>query len=155
MAAGALRRLRFSGEEARLVETTVRHHLRPLQLVWQSGISKRAIYRFFRDTGDAGVEVAILALADRRATVGPNAADDQFPALLETVGILLDAYFNRQQTVVAPAPMLTGRDLIDQFGLAEGPEIGRLLAGLQEAQAAAQVATRAQAEEWVRHKIGD
>ena len=155
MAAGVLRRLRFSGEEARLVETTVRHHLRPLQLAWQGRTSKRAIYRFFRDTGDAGVEVALLALADRHATVGPAAADDQFPALLDTVGALLDAYFNRQQTAVAPAPLLTGRDMIDQFGLTEGPEVGRLLADLKEAQATGQVTTRAQADEWVRHRIGD
>jgi tRNA nucleotidyltransferase (CCA-adding enzyme) len=51
--------------------------------------------------------------------------------------------------------LLTGRDLIDQFGLKQGPAIGRLLAALQEAQATGQVTTRDQAEQWVRLAVRD
>jgi hypothetical protein len=161
MAADILRRTRFSTDAQRLVETIVRHHLRPLGLTWGGVPSKRAIHRFFRDTGDAGVEVALLSLADNRATVGYQDADepswgaDEYQPLLETVTSLLDAYFNRQKTVVAPLPLLTGRDLIDQFGLEEGPAIGRLLAALREAQATGEVTNREQAEGWIRREIGD
>lgn len=155
MAAEAMRRLRFATDATRLVETIVRHHLRPLQLAWQGSVSKHAIYRFFRQTGDAGVDAALLSLADHQATVGPDADDEQYPALLETVRALLDAYFNQQGTVVTPPPLLTGRDLIRQFGLKEGPEIGRLLAALREAQAVGQVTDREGAEEWVRQRIGE
>jgi putative nucleotidyltransferase with HDIG domain len=152
MAAEAMRRLRFSGEATRLVEAIVRHHLRPLQLAWQGVASKRAIHRFFRDAGDAGVEIALLSLADHWATVGPG-VDDQYPDLLKTVRALLDTYFNHRQMVVAPPPLLTGHDLIHQFGLAQGPEIGRLLAALQEAQAIGQVTNRQQAEAWVKRRL--
>ena len=153
MAADAVRRLRFAGDAVRLVETIVCHHLRPLQLAWRGETSRRAIHRFFRDAGDAGVEVVLLSLADHRATVGPNADDDRYPALVETARFLLDAYFNQLQTVVAPAPLLTGRDLIQQFGIAEGPAVGRLLAAMREAQAIGAVNSREQAEEWVRDKL--
>lgn len=162
MAADVLRRLRFSGDAVRLAEAVVRHHLRPLQLTWHGVASKRAIHRFFRDVGDAGVEVALLSLADNRATTGYDddadpcsEATHEYRALLKTVASLLDAYFNRKETVVAPPPLLTGRDLIDQFGLKQGPAIGRLLTALQEAQAIGQVTSRKQAEEWVSRKIGD
>ena len=100
-------------------------------------------------------------LADNRANVGYQDADessggaDEYRPLLETVTSLLDAYFNRQKTVVAPPPLLTGRDLIDQFGLEEGPAIGRLLTALQEAQATGEVTNREQAEGWIRHEIGE
>ena len=154
VAADAVRRLRFAGEAVRRVEAIIRHHLRPLQLAWQGAINKRAIHHFFRDVGDVGVDVALLSLADHLATVGPDADDDQYPTLLETVKALLDAYFNQRQTVVAPPPLLTGDDLIGQFGLAQGPEIGRLLAALQEAQAVGQVTSREQAEAWARCRIG-
>jgi poly(A) polymerase len=154
MAAKAMRDLRFATDATRRVETMVRHHLRPLQLAWQGRVSKRAIYRFFRDAGDAGVDTALLALADQRATTGPDAGDEQYAALLETVGELLDAYFTQQGTVVTPPPLLTGRDLMRQFGLSEGPEIGRLLAALREAQAVGQVRDREEAEGWVRGRIG-
>jgi hypothetical protein len=42
---------------------------------------------------------------------------------------------------------------MSQFGLAEGPSIGRLLAALREAQAAGEVETRAQAEEWIWQRL--
>jgi tRNA nucleotidyltransferase/poly(A) polymerase len=161
MAADMLGRTRFSTEAQRLVETIVRHHLRPLGLTWGGVPSKRAVHRFFRDTGDAGVEVALLSLADSRATVGYQDADDasrgadEYQPLLETVTALLDAYFNRQETVVAPPPLLTGRDLIDRFGLEEGPALGRLLAALREAQATGEVTDREQAEDWIRREIGE
>jgi len=161
MAADILRRLRFSTDAVHLVETVVRHHLRPLQLMGQGVTSKRAIHRFFRDTRDAGAEIGLLSLADNCATAGYHVDTDQlsevaqveYRALLETVTSLLDAYFNRQQSVVAPVPLLTGRDLIDQFGLKQGPAIGRLLTALREAQATGQVTSREQAEAWVRHKV--
>jgi len=102
-----------------------------------------------------------LSLADNRATAGYDDADQssenahEYRSLLEIVTSLLDAYFNRQRTVVAPSPLLTGRDLIDQFGLKQGPAIGRLLVALQEAQATGQVTTREHAEQWVRRAVRD
>ena len=117
---------------------------------------------YVRNRGDAGVEICLLSLADQRATVGYD--DDADPSsegarecrsLLETVTALLDAYFNRRQSVVAPPPLLTGRDLIDQFGLEQGPAIGRLLDALREAQATGQVENRDQAEEWVKRTVRD
>jgi poly(A) polymerase len=153
LAAAALRRLRFAGDAVRLVESLVRHHLLPLQLAWGGSASRRAVHRYFRATGGAGVEVALLALADQRATTGPEAGDDQYPVLLAVVGDLLEAYFQRQPTVVAPRPLLNGRDLKRQFGLPQGPPIGRLLDGLREAQAVGEVANRAQAEAWVKERI--
>jgi putative nucleotidyltransferase with HDIG domain len=153
LATAALRRLRFAGDAVRLVESLVRHHLRPLQLAWGGGASRRAVHRYFRATGEAGVEVALLALADQRATKGPTAPDDQYPILLTVVHDLLEAYFQRQPTVVAPRPLLSGRDLKRQFGLPQGPAIGRLLDDLREAQAIGEVATRAQAEDWIKERI--
>src|SRR5205085_1170548 len=50
-----LRRLKFSDKEITLVKTVIAHHLRPILLA-QNGVSDRAIYRFFRDTGDVGVD---------------------------------------------------------------------------------------------------
>jgi hypothetical protein len=101
-------------------------------------------------------------LADHRATVGlertphsPRGDDDGYPKLLRVVAELLDSYFNHRQTVALPVSLLTGRDLIHQFDLAQGPVIGRLLANLREAQATGEVSTREQAELWVRHKISE
>ena len=152
VAADIMRQLRFSGEAVRRVEAIVLHHVRLLQPVWQGAINKGMIHRFFRDLGDVGIDVTLLTLADHRATFGPDPGDGRWSLLLETASTLLDAYFNQRQTVVLPLPLLTGRDLIRQFGLAEGPEIGRLLADLREAQAVGQVTSREEAETWVKRR---
>ena len=54
------------------METIVRNHMRPLLLGQGGGLpSRRSIYRFFRATGLAGVDVCFLSLADFLATYGP------------------------------------------------------------------------------------
>lgn len=148
-----LQTLRFPRQAVHRVEAVVQHHLRPLSLAWQGAVSQRAIHRFYRDLRDAGVEVAVLALADHQATVGPPSDDSEWPVLLDTVRQLLDAYFNRHHAVVAPPPLLDGHELVQQFGLAPGPQLGQLLAALREAQAAGVVTTREQAQAWVREHL--
>ncbi len=72
VAAGILERLRFSGKEIKLVEVMVREHLRPGQMS-QGGLpTRRAIYRYFRDTEGAGIDILFLSLADHLATRGPK-----------------------------------------------------------------------------------
>ena len=155
MAAEVLGRLRLPRQVVRLVTTVIRHHLRPLSLAHQGIPSRRATHRYYRDLGDAGVEVALHALADLQATIGPpDGGVVQWPALLSTVAWLLDTYFNRYRQIIAPPALLTGHDLVHHLGLKPGPHLGQLLAELQEAQAAGAVTTRAEAEAWARARCG-
>jgi len=93
-------------------------------------------------TGDAGVEVVLLSLADHLATWGPNLQEQRWARRLEVAETLLTHYFERHEETVAPPPLVTGHDLMAELGLAEGPEIGQLLGALREAQAAGNVRTR-------------
>ena len=58
---------------------------------------------------------------------------------------MLTHYFDQYEETVAPPPLITGNDLITGLGLDAGPEIGRLLETLREAQAAGEVSTRDEA----------
>ena len=143
--------LRFSSEEAQRVSAVVAHHLRPLLLAGDAGASRRAIYRFYRQTGEAGIDVVLLALADFLGTHadGPPPVDE-WNRLLDIASQLLRAYFETPGEAVKPPVLLTGHDLMNEFGLPAGPGLGRLLAELREAQAAGEVADREAAGEWVR-----
>ncbi len=142
LAAERLRALRFSGDEIALLQTIVAYHLRPLLLGnSKKGPSRRAIYRFFKGAGEAGVEVALLSLADALATWGPAINGRRWLRALDVAGALLNAFFERSE-VVTPPPLLNGRDLMGALGLAPGPEIGRLLEAIREAQAAGEIETR-------------
>jgi tRNA nucleotidyltransferase/poly(A) polymerase len=143
--AQALRRLRFNRTEIRLGETIVRHHMRPLLLAAQGGVSSRAIYRLFRDTGDAGVDVLLHALADHRAAYAPTTEDDLWPRLLALTAQMLADYWDHHEERVAPTPLIDGHDLLREFKLEPGPRIGELLEAVREAQVTGQIQTREQA----------
>jgi tRNA nucleotidyltransferase/poly(A) polymerase len=141
-----LQRFHFSNQAADFVETVVAQHMRPLLLSWADKVSRRAIYRFFRDTAGsgyrAGVAVALHALADQQATYAPGKGEQELRELRGLVYKLVTAYFEQHEQVVDPPPLLSGRDLIELLGLSQGRLVGLLLNRLKEAQATGEVNDR-------------
>ena len=140
-----LRRLRFGGNEVSLAKTIVANHMRPCLLADQEVVTRRAVYRFFRDTGDAGVDTLLLYLADHLATWGPNLRMARWHKRAEFVASMLADYYERNQKVISPPKLISGHDLMEEFGLEEGPRIGELLEAVREAQAEGEVGTREEA----------
>jgi hypothetical protein len=70
------------------------------------------------------------------------------------VGQLFHHYFDRHEETVRPDPLLDGEELMRLLDMEPGPEVGRLLALLVEAQAAGEVADRADAVRLVRQAAG-
>jgi len=136
-----LRRLRFSGAEVRLVEAMVREHLRPLQIAKDGPPSRRALFRYFRDCGDAAIDVLFLSLADHLATVGPRLEWDGWRGHVGVVKHILTQRY-ADETLTAPPRLLTGHDLMEALGISPGPLVGQLLAAVEEAQGAGEVRSR-------------
>ena len=141
-----LRRLAFSNEAIARVKKMVAGHMRPLHLANSEGkLSRRAVYRYFRATGVSGVNIALLSLADHLATHNGTGPDVQWQSLLNVVSELCHHYFEQHEATVAPPLLVDGRTLMEALSLQPGPEIGRLLRLIQEAQAAGEVETAEQA----------
>ncbi|MGA9350729.1 MAG: HD domain-containing protein [Anaerolineae bacterium] len=140
-----LRRLRFGGNEVALAKTIVANHMRPSLLADQEVVTKRAVYRFFRDTGDAGVDTLLFYLADHLATWGPNLRMARWQRRVEFVASMLADYYERHHKVISPPKLISGHDLMEEFGLQEGPRIGELLEAVREAQVEGEVRTREEA----------
>lgn len=152
MASRAMARLRFSNRETAMVALMVEHHLRPGFLAREETPSRRAIYRYFRDTGDAGIDTLYLGLADHLAARGPTLDPEEWRKHVETTRYVLSKYFEDQSTITPPK-LIDGRVLMDEFGLQPGPRIGELLEIVREAQAAGEVTTREQALQLVRENL--
>ena len=150
IAGRALQRLRFSRSEVRLGETVVRQHMRPLLLANQKRVSSRAVYRFFRDAGRAGVDVLLLALADHMATYAPGADGDPWPRLVALVVRMLGDYWERHTERVDPSQLVDGHDLLRELDLEPGPHIGELLELVREGQISGEVRSREEALAMVR-----
>lgn len=150
---GIMERLRFSRREVSLASTMVEHHLRPGQLVGQDMPTQRAIYRYFRDTGEAGVDTVFLNLADHLAARGPLLDVEEFAAHARVAAYMLEKH-SQQQTATAPLKLIDGNTIMTTFGLGPGPQIGRLLEAVREAQAVGEITSRGQALELVRLRLG-
>ena len=147
-----LNRLRFSSREIKLVEKLVCYHLRPVQMANVGLPSSRAIYRYFRDTGDAGIDVLFLALADYLAARGPNLDIKEWEQHNSLIGYII-AEHQDQQSKLLPVKLIDGHDLISIFGLTSGPLVGKLLRLVCEAQATGEVGSREEALALIRKKL--
>lgn len=141
--------LRFPLDAQTFIADLVRHHMRLIELERHLPLTRRTIYRFFRTTGEAGMGVVLLSLADTLGVWGPHLNKTSWQAHLDVTRALCEAYFERAEALVAPTPLLNGHDLM-AMGIPAGPRLGELLAALREAQAAGEVTNREQAEAYVR-----
>jgi putative nucleotidyltransferase with HDIG domain len=147
--------LHLSNAETERLTTIVRQHMRPL-LLTQSGEAptRRAIYRFFRATGPAGVDICLLSLADSLATYGAGLPQEIWTQQLDVTRALLEAWWEQAEESVAPPALLNGHDLIQAFNLSPGPEIGQILEQIREAQASGEIKERAEALAYARLWLG-
>ncbi|MFQ6122771.1 MAG: CCA tRNA nucleotidyltransferase [Dehalococcoidales bacterium] len=148
----ALERLRFSTKEVKLVEVMVRHHLRPMQMSHHGLPSRRAIYRYFRDTGEAGIDILFLSLADYLATKGQHLNLAEWQEQAQMVEYVLARHFE-EESLIVPPKLIDGHDLINIFGLSPGPKIGKILEAVREAQAAGEVVSRKEALAYAEHLL--
>jgi poly(A) polymerase len=152
MAADILERLRFSGKEVKLVEIVIKYHMRPGQMSQEGLPTRRAIYRYFRDCGEAGIDILFLSLADHLATRGPNLNPAGWQEHARLVEYVLTKH-DEQEKLVTPAKLVSGHDLIDVFNIKPGHRMGQLLEAVREAQASGEVSTREEALAYIRERL--
>jgi putative nucleotidyltransferase with HDIG domain len=142
LARAILERLRASERLATHVAALARHHLRLGFLVHEAPLDRRTLYRYLVTCTPVEVDVTVLSVADRLATLGRNSeravelhlalARDVLPAALE-------------YRAGPPHPPIKGDQLAAALGIPTGPAIGQLLAALTEATFAGEVTTFGQA----------
>lgn len=145
LATRRLRKLRLSREAIQHAHAIVATHMRPLLLSREDAVSRRAVFRFFRAAGSAGLDVGLLSLADHLATYAGAGSDGSWERMLDVVARLYRHYFESYEETIAPRPLVDGNELMTALGLEPGPQIGRLLNLLEEAQAAGEITTAEEA----------
>lgn len=145
-------RLRLSFREKEILKKLVYWHLRPGYLADQIKPSKRAIYRFFHDTGNDGVAVIILSLSDWRATRGPltNAKKRRKHEIIMLN--LIDNYFESKKQKPLPK-IVNGYDIMRKLSLSPSPCIGKILKKVKEEQALGKISTKKDAYALARKMI--
>jgi putative nucleotidyltransferase with HDIG domain len=148
-------RLRASRVLTRYLQDLTLHHLRLGFMVREAPLPPRRVHEYLRATEPVGADVTLLTIADRLSArgSGPFATEEAIEAHLSLARqMLADALdWHREGP---PRPLLRGDELAAELGLGEGPELGELLAELEAAQYAGEVATRGEAVERARDLRG-
>jgi hypothetical protein len=138
--------LKLSSQEIERVVTIVKHHMRPSLLSHSDEFpSKKAVYRFFHDTREAGVDICILSMADVLATYGTTLSQERWARHLDVIRELLKAWFEERTERIYPTPLINGDELMEELNLAPGPIVGYLLEALREAQVTGDIHTQPEA----------
>lgn len=141
MVGGRARALRLSVDEIRRLRLVVGAYRQPLQ----TPLDDLSMHRFWHRYGESGVDLCLLGMAAHLAEKGVELDQDEWIVLMERLRVLLFAYYERHEQVVAPPPLLNGAELIDALALTPGKQIGQLLDAIREAQVTGEVSTRDEA----------
>jgi poly(A) polymerase len=152
------RSFNLSNDEIERIQSIVQHHMRfhfftqRLEEGKQEP-SRKAIYRFFRDTGKAGIDLVLLGLADLRGIFGPTLSQEKWTAALDVARILLENFWEKPHETVTPPRLLDGNELMAELQLEPGRIVGQLLEAVREGQATGKVANREQALDLAREHL--
>jgi putative nucleotidyltransferase with HDIG domain len=140
---GALcERLRASGALTAHLQGLALHHLRLGFMVHEAPLPPRRVHEYLRATEPVSADVTLLTVADRLSArgTGPFATEEAIEAHLGLAREMLAAALDWRRDG-PPAPLLRGDELAAELQIAEGPELGELLAELEAAQYAGEVTT--------------
>lgn len=152
------RTFNLSNDEVERIQKTILHHMR--FHFFTSRIegdhqepSRKAIYRYFRDASEAGVDLVLLGLADLRGIYDHTLTQETWVAALDVARILLENYWEKREQTIAPPRLLDGNELMHELNLHPGRIIGQLLEAIREGQATGKIETREQALEFAREEL--
>jgi putative nucleotidyltransferase with HDIG domain len=151
MARDVLARLRAAERLRAHVAALTRQHLRLGFLVHAEPLDRRAVHRYLVACAPVAADVTLLSVADRLATRGRK-ADEAIARHLALARRLLAAALERRSAPPKP-PLLRGDVLARELGLVPGPWLGELLAELEEARYAGEVATPEEAVAHARARL--
>ena len=150
MAESILKRLRFSGKSVLLITDQVKHHLRPSQMAPAGELpSNKAMFRYFRDVGNASIDTLYLNLADYMSARGPLLEKDEWKQHCGIINHILSKGLHEKDSR-KPPKLVTGHDIMCGLSLAPGPLIGQLLAEVEEARSEGILTNREDALEFLK-----
>ncbi|MBL8131168.1 MAG: HD domain-containing protein [Anaerolineae bacterium] len=131
--------LRFSNSERKLVASLIRHQAD--DALRQERLSPLQVYRFWRSTGEDGIDLILLILADYLGTVGHTYDQQVWLRMVENAQLLLEGLLEKRRSLVDPPAVISGDGLMAALGLSPGPVVRDLLEVIREGQVDGQVHT--------------
>lgn len=128
-------RLKFSAREGDFLDFIIRNHIRPLSLFiahQNHTLTPKGLTRFFMKCGNNIPYLLLHTVADFNAKQAQNKAQNK--KFITFLRALSDQFFAGFQPRSQTPPLITGHDLIDEFGLTPSPLFKKILRIVEEAR---------------------
>ena len=142
----AAKSLRLTNDEQRNLAVAVENRRAIIEREVWSTLDQ---HRFWHRLKEAGIDAILLGAAIDLGTEGVQLRQTHWLQFVERAAILLDAYFNRYAMIVSPRLLLDGNDVQELLSIEPGPQIGRILTDLREAQVIGEVTSVIEARDFV------
>ncbi|MEP7294338.1 MAG: hypothetical protein ABI835_21290, partial [Chloroflexota bacterium] len=143
-----LEALHLSNTERERIVTLIRYHMG--SALWLEALTPLAIYRYWKQMGEAGIDLIFLSLADYLGAVGVRLDHDLWLRVVANAQTLLNAYYEERERLVEPPALMDGRELMQALGLVPGPVIGDLLERIREGQVSGEITSTEDALRFAR-----
>lgn len=146
------RRLKWSNAERERVTHLIGMHMHPFHLCnvrRDQPLSARAALKLCRRAGDDLPGLFLLAMSDSLAGSGELKPENMEQELVDLYREIMAIHREHIRPALAGPPLVSGRDLIDRFGLTPGPLFSIILDELLVLQVEGAVTTREKAFEWI------
>ncbi len=145
------KKLRFSNREKRFIDFIIRNHSNPLFLftaMQKKTLTHKGVTRFFIKCGDNTPALLLHTIADIMAKRDkPNQTNKVFIGFVKE---MIHNFFYSFKPKIKEPPLITGRDLIHEFGLMPSPEFKTILNLVQEERLTNKIKSRSEALARVR-----
>lgn len=145
-------RLKFSNDEKKHGQTVIQNHLRPLFLFDNfraNRLSARSKTRLYMDCGQFTPDVLLHGLADSLSKRNDEDPDTK-QLFMGFVREVAKDYATRHLPALDQSKLITGGDLISEYGLTPSPQFRAILTRVEEARLAGLISTRDEAGDLVK-----
>ncbi len=144
-----LKELKFSKKQIDYIKNLIKYHIYPSSLVSDVNASDKAYMKFYRKNDGYIIDVIILAMADRLSARGVMVSDEMVNNNINNLTNLLNNYLELRKTIKPIEKLLDGNDIMELLQIKQGPELGKIINELKEAQISGEVNTKQEAVNFV------
>ena len=148
-----LKRLKFSNKQIKYIQKLIKYHIYPANVVTGENYTEKAVLKFFRKMEDDALDVIAIAYSDRLSALGPDITEEMVTNNINGLWSLVERYL-KIKNELAPLPkLLDGNEIMQILGIKAGPQLGKIIKALKEAQLSSEVQTKDDAIMFIK-KLG-
>lgn len=146
-----LKEFKFSKKQAEYIKTLIKYHIYPSGMVSSPDVTEKAKFKFFRKLEGFVIDDIILAMADRLSARGVQITEEMVNKNINALTDLLNLYLEQRNNIKPLEKLLDGTDIMEILKIKQGPELGKIITALKEAQMSGDITLRAEAIEFVKN----